>query len=659
MKTFLPFILFSFSLFLLLSGQSYAFDCQLVSQIHSSKRFDCQIQSSRGTKTFYVLSLQGSYPQVSYDHAFLMATQARDAALSETLERFHQKLSSGNLAQQQITHAIVDCYQQKMWNSLSLDFQNSVHSFYRGLQAGLRQKGQSMSYTEKDLERAALGVELSIAGEGLERRAAEDPLGTYAELALSCGIHAPISLLDNIFQELGDLAGNLKIGCLGFVAPASYTRGGALIHGRNLDANLVRSWDKAPTLFIIHEPGYYRYAAAASAGLLYPGGVSGFNEMGIAVSLHEMSTTKYKVHHAQHSSDITPYLTQRILREAKNIDEAIQIVRSSGHFGAWTILVSDSKTNEAASIELSGYKMQVSRRYQNQPMGQSNHFFGSKMQDQAFSYSANKFFESHSRFAVISKALNSSKGQIDITWGINHLAGHIDAYEGFRSFGRTATKAYTVMSTLAVPLRHEFWITSGDRKPASHSPFLGFEINFDQMSFQPLVQQRVQLYKNISDWEHSLETYSKARLNFIENHPQESAQLLTQAINQAARDGFQELPYYFMRARVNIYLKNFEQAYNDLDFLWRNRQKLHPYGQGLVALYSGICINQMSRDMNRNVRSYYELIRDQRLKLANSLLRSLLSQTTNFDLKAKISWIPKIRQGGIPKLPVLDFVTVE
>ena len=117
--------------------------------------------------------------------------------------------------------------------------------------------------------------------------------------------------------------------CTGFSLPGGRTADGLHLHARNLDADLY-NWNVGSTLFLIDEtdghPGWHRYVAFGTVGLIYPGGISGMNDAGIAVSLHQLSTTRYRIRFGTGRVDIAPFVQQRILREAGSLEEAVEIV---------------------------------------------------------------------------------------------------------------------------------------------------------------------------------------------------------------------------------------------------------------------------------------------------------------------------------------------
>ena len=610
-------------------------------------RYDCQV----GEKKIHFLRLEGHNSQINYAHGRLLAKESVQGSLKEIHGSMEKDLKTGSLLSRELKKSIVECYSTRIQNSVSREFIDGTGSFYQGLQDAL---GSRNPFSRKDVLTSATAIELSIAAEGLMRRLEEDKIGTIAEMATVCGIRLSLNQIDDLLREL-QFIGKMKLGCLGFVSPSGETRESSLVHGRNFDANLVESWNKAPTVFLIHEPGYYRYVAAASAGVIFPGGISGLNEMGISASLHEMSTTHYKTSHSGRSGEIAPFLQQRILREAANLDEAIALIKRTKHFGAWTILLADSKNDDVASIEISGDRVQVARRSQNSPMGQSNHFLGDQMWNQFFTYSFGKNLESLSRLRVVERALHEDRGGIDIDWAIDHLAGHEDAFEGLRAFGRTAVKAYNVMSTIMIPNRSQIWLSIGDRMPAAHSYFAGFQINFRSMSFEPLEERRTQQYSDIPNWEESLSVYVQARLAYEAGNKNESYRLLRQAQQLALEDHIDETTYRYVVARLLLEMGFPELALSHFDALWSQRDTLHGHKRALIGLYSARAALELPKE---KMKQRKQKSREQ-LSYAKDIFTKMERSARHFDLRAKLSQISKIQNGSKTEMPAIDFVTVE
>lgn len=203
----------------------------------------------------------------------------------------------------------------------------------------------------KDVKLGAYGIEMGVLLGGIRERVQNGgpvkAAAAVADIVKQCGGTVKVGIASNFFKLVGQEFWKqigFSRGCSGFIVGADSAKGGELIQTRNMDGDVVDSWNQDPTLYLIKEPGEgnYPFVATATAGLAYPGGVSGFNTQGISVSIHEMSTVNYKLFQSDRKTDIAPYVLQKILRNAGSIDDAVKIVKSYQegskvlHLAAWT-----------------------------------------------------------------------------------------------------------------------------------------------------------------------------------------------------------------------------------------------------------------------------------------------------------------------------------
>lgn len=680
------------------------YPCKNRKTINQSTLCQYEIKTDRGSKIINALNLKGDAYQTSYDHGFLLAAEIEAGAVKVTTDITRANLNSGGAAQRGAVQILAQCLTDRMKKSASEELKKSVEGMYRGYKDRLQEKAK---YNEEDFFNGILGIELANLAEGILRKADESGLDTVSELMGLCGIGLPIEILFGAIGQIGKNAPKLG-GCIGFSVPENLAFGAAL-HARNLDIDMVSGWNVAPTVFFVEHIGKKKFVGSSAAGMMFPGGVGGMNEDGLAISLHQMSTTKYNAGFKSGVGLLAPEMTQKILEEASSIDDAINLVENTQRYAAWTVFITDTKTKEIASIEFSGDKVNSSRKLKNTFAGQTNHFLAPEMKDQAFTYNFNKYFESLSRLTYIESQMSqlSTQNQASVKWAIDRLSGHHEVvpdndhpYSAFKSFGKTATKAYTVMSVVMRPEIGEYWSTVGELFPASHSTFVGFKVDFKQNRIFPFQQQRTQQYKNMPNWELSLEEYVKARqayVSYIENNPEKSLSHLNKAIELAAKDGISELPYYFMRARLQhelglkqknkIERKNYlEAALSDWNFLWNRRladwkssQKptddFYYYGRALIALYKVATLDQLDPRTDRpkklpphhktNIPRELPILasskeRIELLQEAAQTLNELKTVHNHFDLKAKLDLLKEMKNPTrYVSLPSLDFVVVD
>jgi tetratricopeptide (TPR) repeat protein len=498
---------------------------------------------------------------------------------------------------------------------------------------------------------------------GIGHDAGEKPLKALAQILGQCRIdlakEGVKAILKGIRKKQSD---ERKMGCVGLVAPDSFT-GQGVIHGRNLDQTpLMKSWAKAPVIYLIKETGRIPYVASGTAGLVYPGGISGFNQAGIAVSLHQMNTTKWDTSHKSGSAEVVPYLQQRILREARSIDEAFEIIKKTNVFSSWTIFISDSKDNdgkmisEVASIEVSAKNKVIARRRTNEPMSQSNHFIDPKMQKDHYHSNLAAYLETQSRLMQMEKLLNEGKGRIDVEWAMGALSSHIDYFEGERSFGRTAVKLSNIMSSIAHPMRGEFWMTVGDKRPAAHSWYVGSRVDFDKMSIDIISMNKSFKMDSRSYLERSYEHAVYAYQAYKAHDNKASIVELLNANSLAALNGVEDTSIIYNLSRLYMMENDPTEAKKYMEKLLARKSEFHPYHQALISMYSAR-LRQLVGQSGIQVNDLY----DEASKIFGEQLKETKKKFDHAapDLKKKIKLIAAWKKGKDKKVQALDFQVVD
>jgi len=141
--------------------------------------------------------------------------------------------------------------------------------------------------------------------------------------------------------------------CCGFIAFGPATDDGRLIQLRNLDwgSDILRPQTR--TILLIHEPtGGARYLSLGFIGLV--GSVSGINEHGI--SLTEIGS---KTADKSRAGIPMPLMLERILAEAKTLDDALRIMRESPGTGGYNFLIGSAKERRGAAVEKTAHRTAV------------------------------------------------------------------------------------------------------------------------------------------------------------------------------------------------------------------------------------------------------------------------------------------------------------
>ena len=585
---------------------------------------------------FLVLKQRGRFPDIAYDHARLLAQEIQDGAFPEIISTIARAVNLESDTLSHVASALYRCYSDRVLRNSSREFRDAVDGLSQGYRDGL----DNPEFSDLEVRDAIVAIEVGNVIDGLTRifqlpgvrlaRAPkilplvipslfDDEAKAYLEEATT--EEAKQQDLGAALMALSGPNNRIDFACTGFVVPGAFTRDGRHLHARNLDADLYH-WNKAPVLSLIDETegqqGWHKYAAFGTAGLIYPGGISGLNDAGLAVALHQMSTTQIQSGFLFDTGDICPFVQQRVLREASNIDEAVDLVKDSKHFAAWTICVSDAKTGQSARIEVNGERVRVSK-YANEAIPQTNHFLHADMaerlfdeDDQHFTPSFGKWLETHARYDAVTAALKADAParRIDLDWAIDWLSsshdgaletirqgidGEVSPLAAERSYGRVPRKVYSQLGSIVLAdpkrrsYRDEVWMTTGDRQPSPHSGYAGFQVDWEGFELNPVAPEPVKRVAHYAEdgrknWEESLVRYLWARLAVsrprdengallrrrltdaeVQAGQERAIHLLSSAIELAADDRIVEVPYHYMRARFNHELGNYAAAEAD----WR------------------------------------------------------------------------------------------
>lgn len=638
------------------SDVASSIDCKDKVVMKSSAVRECSLDAGDINKKFYIFEGKGTLAEIQYAHGYLLAPQIDHGSIEEMLAYFDSQ--AANLGKNRwLFDSLKVCYMNRLRHSVSPEFKDAIKAVAAGYEAGMKAKGLKPRFTADDFEFGLLGIEMGNVLTGLMHNVDEKVLEGARQLISACGLKVGVGAIKNLLAPLKKVpAHDQKMGCIGFAASSSAT-GDALIHARNLDQSpLMGSWGKTPVIYIINETGHTPYVATGTAGLIYPGGISGFNEKGIAVSLHQMNTTRYDSKHKEGSAEVLPFLMQRVLRETSSIDEAFALIKKTNVFSSWTIFITDSKTQEIASIEISAKRKVIARRVKNGVMGQSNHYLAPEMQKEHFHATLSAYLETQSRLKFSTDALQESEGRIDREWMMDHLAAHIDAFEGERSFGKTAVKVSNLMSSIAIPTKNEMWMTLATHKPAAHSWYAGVRADFKNNTLTVIGSDKTYAFENRPSYEKSFSYYVDAYMTYRKGDQKKAAEILEQARELALKDGYADPTYHYNLARIYMKQENYELAQERMSVVLDEVDELHPYHQALVRMYSGYIIQKLGDKSKSKFRP------DALWNIAEKTLEKEVKDATHakVNLKRKLKFLKTIMKGKEPKkVPALDFTVVD
>ncbi len=131
---------------------------------------------------------------------------------------------------------------------------------------------------------------------------------------------------------------------------------GQFLQGRNLDFPGSPAFDQNP-LLVVHLPSpgspELKHVSVGSAGVQFSG-ITGFNEAGLTFSVHQNYTRLLSFKGVP-----MPYIGELVLRSARSLDEAIAIIKKNRPGPLWTFVISDIKTGQALSVDVSNTHLNI------------------------------------------------------------------------------------------------------------------------------------------------------------------------------------------------------------------------------------------------------------------------------------------------------------
>jgi len=158
--------------------------------------------------------------------------------------------------------------------------------------------------------------------------ASPDPDRDYREL-----------LYYHVLQDIGQY-----YACTGAAAFGGRSKTGGPVAGRNFDLNKDGALDALKTVFYIRPDYGYDYVSVAWPGMM--GAVSGMNEHGLAVM--EFSA---KSEGAELEGVPVAFILKRVLLNARNVEEAVEVIKDVERMGPNIFLVADRERSVAVEFD--------------------------------------------------------------------------------------------------------------------------------------------------------------------------------------------------------------------------------------------------------------------------------------------------------------------
>ncbi len=259
------------------------------------------------------------------------------------------------------------------------------------------------------------------------------------------------------------------LGCTSAVAGPSRTRGGKLLHARNLDFTGVGRWDAEPVI-AFHEPDDGLPFVGLSAAGLVGGGITGMNSAGLTFVVHQHFPTRVDL-----DGEPVGLIGERILREAHSVDEAITLLDRHRPMGGWTYVVSDPERAIAYEV-LPGARRIV--KMVDDCLGYANAYQHPDLvaaEHDVYPAYRQANHARHRRVWAALREVSSEHSETTLAEILDDHSGGRPAGERPAVFGDTIRTPYTVQSVIFRPSDRKFWVGQGPA-PTSAGPYLGFDL---------------------------------------------------------------------------------------------------------------------------------------------------------------------------------------
>ncbi len=158
-----------------------------------------------------------------------------------------------------------------------------------------------------------------------------------------------VNMLPDIYRSL--------VGCSSLVVDASRSTSGGPLFGRNLDFFSLGSLHQYAMVIVYPAASKYAFASIGFPGFL--GCLSGMNEAGLALAVHEADNPPKST--PRFDPEGTPYalVCRRVMEECASVDDAVQLFRSARHTTAVIVVLCDPRGH--AIVEITPKQVAVRR----------------------------------------------------------------------------------------------------------------------------------------------------------------------------------------------------------------------------------------------------------------------------------------------------------
>ncbi|MEO5970501.1 MAG: C45 family peptidase [Bdellovibrionia bacterium] len=269
------------------------------------------------------------------------------------------------------------------------------------------------------------------------------------------------------------IAQNGLPGCTSAVVLNDWTQNGKMLACRNLDYPIVGPWERNPTV-IFNEPsekGEIPHITLTTAGVHFAG-VTAMNQEGLTFFAHAHFGRRVSL-----TGNPVVMIGDKVIRQAKTLDQAIDIVRKNLPYTNWAFVVSSAKDKQAVVIEATPRTIRV-RSAEDGYLAHTNYFHNPELQKEEALLSGGYREDLEGRFCRMEQLLRPLRGQMLPAHMSSALGDHVDYYSGTeRVFSNTLSVITTVKSAVFEPENLKFWMASRLESPVALGNFIEVDTN--------------------------------------------------------------------------------------------------------------------------------------------------------------------------------------
>lgn len=228
-------------------------------------------------------------------------------------------------------------------------------------------------------------------------------------------------------------------GCSSFVH-----NGKQFLQARNLDFPGVGYWDRYPVIQMMAPKGTLRYIGFNTAGVAIAG-ITGVNEAQISVALHQHYCFETNL-----KGQLPFVIGEEILRRARNLNEALEILKGVKVASSWAFVVADGKKREAFIYET--HPKAAGLRWLNEfnpTLTHSNFYQTEEPASKEYATTERMVWDNFSRANRLKQLIDNSGENFDVQKAVKTISDHWDPYWGSEKImNRTVSQIYNVQSVV-------------------------------------------------------------------------------------------------------------------------------------------------------------------------------------------------------------------